>query len=481
MTPEPKDVAGLLPSSEGVVVNFNLYDVKLPSASEHSTSYGGEWSSGWCIVIKANGTAETSRFTVSESEKEALDRGERPYSNWHRPGWPPRYLAWAYCQDVTDALAAPGAAIAARERRITVAEAGTALIRAMDDLGLNKSLRADIVAAYVRHIAALASRQEAPVASEWRVGLFKSSAYPDKTVKMVSDGPKCIESDGSHPDFIRWLHSSTAALPPATVTPTYAQIMALWRECSIPTDENDHTTGPLPFARALLKLASPSGAGLGGAVASSEAVAKLYVECRECSNCGHVGINDDAEGMAACNTCDWNGPSPKEDHCPQCERDGTMTGSCPECGHRTTLIAAARLEAPRAPLASQPGCAVEGEEVDPIDAELALPPAVEWPKTRDVGRLEDMSPDGVMRVSFDSDNDVSVGVYDERGSAVVEFCTPGSGGGKSSRTRRALIALMVAMEADNAEDPGRDWWAIRAQQRAALQGNSTDKSDGGAA
>lgn len=36
--------------------------------------------------------------------------------------------------------------------------------------------------------------------------------------------------------------------------PSDAQIMALWRECSIPTDENNHTTGPLPFARALLKL-----------------------------------------------------------------------------------------------------------------------------------------------------------------------------------------------------------------------------------
>ncbi|MNY34830.1 hypothetical protein D3C86_1692000 [compost metagenome] len=107
------------------------------------------------------------------------------------------------------------------------------------------------------------------------------------------------------------------------------------------------------------------------------------------------------------------------------------------------------------------------EEVDPIDAELKLPPAVEWPKTRDVGRIGDMSPDDTLRVSFDSDNDVSVGVYDERGSAVVEFCTPGSGGGKSSLTRRALIALMVAMEADNAADPSRDWWALRAQKGGA--------------
>jgi hypothetical protein len=71
----------------------------------------------------------------------------------------------AVLQFLERSVAAPGAAIAARERRLTVAETGTALIRAMDDLGLNKSLRADIVATYARHIAALASREEAPAAS----------------------------------------------------------------------------------------------------------------------------------------------------------------------------------------------------------------------------------------------------------------------------------------------------------------------------
>jgi hypothetical protein len=84
-----------------------------------------------------------------------------------------------------------------------------------------------------------------------------------------------------------------------------------------------------------------------------EQLATLYVECRECSNCGHIGINDDAAGMAACNTCDWNGPSPKEDHCPGCGRDGTMSGSCPECGYRTNLLAEAHLAAPGAAIAAR--------------------------------------------------------------------------------------------------------------------------------
>lgn len=47
-----------------------------------------------------------------------------------------------------------------------------------------------------------------------------------------------------------------------------------------------------------------------------------------------------------------------------------------------------------------------------------------------------------------------VAVWDGKRSAAVEFCNPGGGGGgRSSRTRMALIALMVAIEADNAERP----------------------------
>lgn len=85
-----------------------------------------------------------------------------------------------------------------------------------------------------------------------------------------------------------------------------------------------------------------------------------------------------------------------------------------------------------------------------------------WPKARDVGRFGDMSPHASLRVGLDSDNDVYVSAWDTDGGASIEFCCPGAGGGKSSRTRMALIALMVAMEADNAADPGKDWWALRA-------------------
>lgn len=87
-----------------------------------------------------------------------------------------------------------------------------------------------------------------------------------------------------------------------------------------------------------------------------------------------------------------------------------------------------------------------------------------WPKERDVGRYGDMSQYAHLRVGLDSDNDVYVSVWDEEGGASVEFCQPGGGGGKSSRTRLALIALMHALEADNANTPHLDWWARRQAQ-----------------
>lgn len=99
----------------------------------------------------------------------------------------------------------------------------------------------------------------------------------------------------------------------------------------------------------------------------------------------------------------------------------------------------------------------------PAPAAQAVP--MTWPKARDVGRFGDMDPMDHIRVGLDSDNDVYVSVWGKDGGASVEFCNPGGGGGGSSRrTREALIALMVAMEADNAERPDKDWWARRTAQ-----------------
>jgi len=92
---------------------------------------------------------------------------------------------------------------------------------------------------------------------------------------------------------------------------------------------------------------------------------------------------------------------------------------------------------------------------------------IQWPKDRDVGRFGDMSQHANMRVGLDNDNDVYVSVYDHEGGANVEFCTQFGGGGKSPNTRIALIALMVAMEQDNADTPSFDWWKRRAAAKPA--------------
>lgn len=82
------------------------------------------------------------------------------------------------------------------------------------------------------------------------------------------------------------------------------------------------------------------------------------------------------------------------------------------------------------------------------------------PKSREVARIGDMHPAHAMRVGLDGDGDAYVSTTAGVGDG-IEFCTVGAGGGKSPKTHAALIALMVAMEEDNAADPRRDWWAKR--------------------
>jgi len=86
---------------------------------------------------------------------------------------------------------------------------------------------------------------------------------------------------------------------------------------------------------------------------------------------------------------------------------------------------------------------------------------MKFQKKTDVGLYGDMSPHEHLRVTLDGDSDVIVSVWDDCSGASIEFCTAGLGGGKSPRTRYALIALMCAIEDDNTKDQSRDWWARR--------------------
>ncbi len=71
-----------------------------------------------------------------------------------------------------------------------------------------------------------------------------------------------------------------------------------------------------------------------------------------------------------------------------------------------------------------------------------------------VERIEDMSARGRLKIMRGEDGDILVGVITEEGKmADIEFCTMALGGGRSPRTFRALLELMVAMEDDNKEEP----------------------------
>ena len=66
---------------------------------------------------------------------------------------------------------------------------------------------------------------------------------------------------------------------------------------------------------------------------------EIYVECRECDECGHIGFNDSHPTDAACHSCDWSGPEPSEDKCPGCARTGCMASACPNCSSKYRLVA----------------------------------------------------------------------------------------------------------------------------------------------
>lgn len=80
-----------------------------------------------------------------------------------------------------------------------------------------------------------------------------------------------------------------------------------------------------------------------------------------------------------------------------------------------------------------------------------------------VERFEDMSPDGRLRVTFQTDGDVVLTIVQSEesrksnfnpGSVCVEFCTH-AGGGKSKRTLLALRNLAKAISDDNREEDTR--------------------------
>ena len=75
---------------------------------------------------------------------------------------------------------------------------------------------------------------------------------------------------------------------------------------------------------------------------------------------------------------------------------------------------------------------------------------------REAKRYEDMSQNGFLRVMQQPDGDMVVAIWPgtaDMSRMSVEFCCPGTGGGRSKHTVDALRALMVAIDLDNTEQP----------------------------
>lgn len=73
-----------------------------------------------------------------------------------------------------------------------------------------------------------------------------------------------------------------------------------------------------------------------------------------------------------------------------------------------------------------------------------------------IARKEDMSLEGRVRLFKQPDGDMCLTVIDGNGNqAGVEFCSIGSGGGRSPHTMQALYQLALAIRADNEEEPSR--------------------------
>lgn len=85
------------------------------------------------------------------------------------------------------------------------------------------------------------------------------------------------------------------------------------------------------------------------------------------------------------------------------------------------------------------------------------------PFHQSIGRKEEMSATGCLTLFRQEDGDIILTAMDGEGnSATVEFCSLYMGGGKSPRTREALLDLMLAIIEDKRQRPKPGYCPVRA-------------------
>jgi hypothetical protein len=102
---------------------------------------------------------------------------------------------------------------------------------------------------------------------------------------------------------------------------------------------------------AAAELAAAASSGRSELLEALKGAERIYVECCQCDNCNHIGINDADGEKAACNSCDWTGATPQEDRCPGCGETGTMARACPQCGDHYRCVAEGHIDARGEPAA----------------------------------------------------------------------------------------------------------------------------------
>ncbi|WP_414490136.1 hypothetical protein [Stenotrophomonas maltophilia] len=91
-------------ASQPVGLPLTLCRDSYPPLVAHSSSYGGVWTSDWCLVVDLNGSTCSARYQVSDFDKRSMDaNGGVPNAvqndPWRVPGFG-HVVAWAKASDV---------------------------------------------------------------------------------------------------------------------------------------------------------------------------------------------------------------------------------------------------------------------------------------------------------------------------------------------------------------------------------------------
>lgn len=200
----------------------------------------------------------------------------------------------------------------------------------------------------------------------------------------------------------------------------------------------------------------------------------VYVEARQCDECQHVGINDSADGLAACHDCDWTGPEPDEDKCPDCQRENCMAAACPQCGARYVLVASEEIAAPVAQAQPEetPGEILAAKLIETWVAKHGKP--APWSKIVEITALATNMPnderDRLLALDYDVDAQAqhSVPIAHEFKRALGLVVAALEADGDRPTSKYALSELKKVLAAAPGTEVPQAWLDVQAERRRQI-------------